>query len=107
MALSDETPGVWFVELSSPPAVEGTSLLTLARREAGVSPTQRLERGFASPSATRSTPSGMACRSRSNSNAGRMLGRMPGVTAVYPVVTIDAPEPPTRARAPISIRRWR
>ena len=92
MALSDETPGVWFVELSSPPAVEGTSLLTLrAEKRAFRDAAARAGLRFTERYSFDTLWNGLSV-AVDRTQVG-MLGRMPGVTALYPVVTIDAPEP--------------
>ena len=88
----DETPSFWFVELSSPPAAEGTRMATLKAeknafhanaKKAGLVYTERyaydvLFNGFSI--------------SIEPSELGK-LARIPGVKNIYPVETIPMPEP--------------
>jgi len=88
----DETPSLWFVELFSPPAAEGTGMATLKAeknafranaRKAGLVYTERyafdvLFNGFSI--------------SIEPSELGRLV-RIPGVKNIYPVETIPVPEP--------------
>jgi subtilisin family serine protease len=90
--MTDETPTAWFVELASPPTVEGTSQAVLkaekdqfrsAARAAGV----RYQEKFAYDKLF----NGFAVRvDRSLIGA---LARVPGVVAIYPVSRIQAPPP--------------
>jgi len=88
----DETSTFWFVELFSPPAAEGTNMATLAAeknafrtnaKKAGLVYTERyvyneLFNGFSI--------------SIERSELGK-LARIPGVKNIYPVQTIEVPEP--------------
>lgn len=90
--MTDETPQAWFVELASPPAVEGTSQAVLkaekdqfrsAAKAAGVKFQERfaydkLFNGFS------------ITIDRGQLGA---LARVPGVVAIYPVSKIQAPPP--------------
>jgi subtilisin family serine protease len=90
--MTDETPSSWFVELASPPSVEGTSRATLkaekdqfraAARAAGVTYKEKyaydkLFNGFS------------ITIDRSQFGA---LARIPGVVAIYPVSKVQAPPP--------------
>lgn len=95
----NDSTGLWFVELSQPPAVEGTAESALAAEEerfhaaaaeAAISYSER--RHF------RKLWNGLSVRTSAR-NASRLLG-IPGVKAVYPVVTIkreQQEEPPGNA----------
>lgn len=88
----DETPSLWFVELSSAPTADGTGLATVQAeqkafrsnaKKAGLEYTERyafstLFNGFSIEVA----PSQLA-----------KLSRMPGVKAIYPVEVIAMPDP--------------
>ena len=86
----DESPDLWFVELMSPPAADGTSLATLrkekdafrlAARRAGVQFTERY--------AFDTLWNGLSVRV-AKSQLGA-LARVPGVKALYPVASIPRP----------------
>jgi subtilisin family serine protease len=88
----DETPDTWFVELSSKPAVEGTSLTVLrgekrafrsAAKKAGLEYTERY--------AFDTLWNGLSIRIEPGS-LGK-LARIPGVKALYPVIRLSVPEP--------------
>lgn len=90
VASFDETPDIWFVELSSPPAVEGTSLKTLkaekaafraAARKTGVVFTERY--------AFDTLFNGLSIRIDRTSLS--KLSRIEGVKALWPVIHIAAP----------------
>lgn len=98
-AMVDETPALWFVELKSPPAVEGTSPRLLAKekkdfrsaaRAAGLQFTERY--------AFDTLFNGLSI-AIDPADLGR-LARIPGVTAIYPVVEVDAPEQPISGATP-------
>jgi subtilisin family serine protease len=88
--LVDETPHLWFVELESTPAVEGTSLVTLARektdfraaaKKAGLVYRERfafntLWNGLSIEISPAELPK---------------LARLPGVRAIWPVIKISMP----------------
>lgn len=88
----DETPSLWFVELSSAPTADGTGLATVQAeqkafrsnaKKAGLEYTERyafstLFNGFS----IKVAPSQLA-----------KLSRMPGVKAIYPVEVIAMPDP--------------
>ncbi len=86
----DETPTIWFVELASPPAVEGTKVKVLknekaafraAAKEAGLSYTERY--------AFDTLWNGLSIEIEPGQLAA--LARIPGVQALYPVEAIAMP----------------
>jgi subtilisin family serine protease len=88
----DETPDLWFVELSSQPAVEGTRLRTLknekaafrsAAKKAGLEYTERY--------AFDQLWNGLSIQIDPASLS--KLARIPGVKNLYPVVSFSVPEP--------------
>lgn len=88
----NETPDVWFVELSSKPAAEGTNRRTLQReaaafraaaKKAGLEYTERY--------AFNTLWNGLSVRIDPGS-LGK-LARIPGVKALYPVVSFSVPDP--------------
>lgn len=95
----EETPQLWFVELPSPPAAEGTSLNVLAAEKAafrsaaaaaGLSYTER----YAFDQLWNGLSIGIA------PSQLEVLTRIPGVKALYLVVTVTAPEPGAPAEIP-------
>jgi minor extracellular serine protease Vpr len=87
----DETPALWFVELTSPPAVDGTRFTTLKNekaafrveaKKAGLTYTERY--------AFDTLWNGLSVRIEPGQLAA--LARLPGVKAIYPVETIALPE---------------
>ena len=90
----DETPTFWFVEFAGPPTAMGGSQGALRsqraafKRDAAAEAIEYQERfDF------ERLFNGLSVRA-SASEIGK-ISRLPGVVAVYPVVTIDAPEPST------------
>ncbi|HEY7290345.1 MAG TPA: S8 family serine peptidase [Vicinamibacterales bacterium] len=90
-----ESPSLWFVELSSPPTAEGTSVQALEREEtnfhaaatgAGVRYTER--RHF------RDLWNGLTVRAN-KSDADKLRG-LPGVQSVYPVVKVKIAQESTQ-----------
>jgi subtilisin family serine protease len=94
--LDNESSGAWFVELASPPGIDGTAASTLDREEAGfyaaaASAGVRYTKG----QRFRTLWNGVTVRA-SGGNVAK-LRALPGVQAVYPVVKIAAQqleEPP-------------
>jgi len=90
----DETPSLWFVELASQPAIEGTRLRTLrnekaafraAAKKAGLQYTERF--------AFDKLWNGLSIKI-DPADLGK-LNRIAGVKALYPVVPVSLPEPAT------------
>jgi subtilisin family serine protease len=88
----DETPDLWFVELSSKPAVDGTKLRTLrnekaafrsAAKKAGLEYTERY--------AFDQLWNGLSIQIDPGSL--NKLAQLPGVANLYPVVSFSVPEP--------------
>jgi subtilisin family serine protease len=94
VALADsESSSLWFVELSSPPTAEGTSLAALELEEsdfhaaaigAGVRYTERQH--------FRDLWNGLTVRA-AGPEAAKLRG-LPGVQSVYPVLKVRIPQPP-------------
>jgi minor extracellular serine protease Vpr len=89
--MADETPELWFVELRSPPVADGGSRAEIAReqrdfRQAASRAPLRIEERFA----YQDLFNGFSVRVEPAGIAG--LARLPGVKAVYPVVTATVPE---------------
>lgn len=83
---------LWFVELASPPAVEGTARAQLAReKQAFRTEARRAGIEFTERYAYDTLWNGFSLRVRPD-QVGSLAG-LPGVKAVYPVVSIDVPEP--------------
>lgn len=91
-AALSETPSAWFIELTSPPAADGTSLKTLRAekqafrnnvRDAGIALRERL--------AFDTLWNGVSINA-SPAEIAR-IRNLPGVKAVWPVETVDAPDP--------------
>src|SRR5262245_19734421 len=84
--------GLWFVELSSPPAADGGGLATIRadqaafRRRAATAGIQ-----FGERFAFETLFNGLSIRA-SRASAGR-IATLTGVTAVWPVMRIEAPAP--------------
>ncbi len=90
LEMVNETPQLWFVELSSPPTADGTALTVVnaekasfrsAAKKAGMVYTERYAFG--------SLWNGLSIRIGSGQLA--KLSRIPGVKAIYPVDTIALP----------------
>jgi subtilisin family serine protease len=83
----DETPQAWFVELVSPPAVEGTATVALEQEEETFhDAAARAGVVYAESQHFRSLWNGLTIRARSE-EAGK-LRALPQVAAVYPVLTV-------------------
>jgi len=88
----DETPDMWFVELSSKPAVEGTSLRTLKREKAAFrSAARKAGLEYTERYAFDTLWNGLSVKIDPDS-LGK-LARIPGVAALYPVVSFSVPDP--------------
>lgn len=88
----DETSPFWFVELSSPPAVEGTPMAKLmAEQNAFRTNARRAGLVYTERYAYDTLFNGFSI-SIELSELGK-LARIPGVENVYPVHSIDVPEP--------------
>jgi len=88
----DETSPFWFVELSSPPAVEGTKMRTLtAEKNAFRTNAKKAGLVFTERYAYDTLFNGFSI-SIERSELGK-LARIPGVNNIYPVQTIAIPEP--------------
>jgi subtilisin family serine protease len=84
-ALVDETPDLWFVELSSPPAVEGTSAATLrAEKAAFRANAKKAGLAFAERYAFDGLFNGLSVRIDKGDLA--KLSRIEGVKAIWPVL---------------------
>ncbi len=90
-AMVDETTGLWFVELSSAPTADGTGLAAVlgeqrafrnAAKKAGIQYTERF--------AFNTLWNGLSVAAKPSQLSA--LSRMPGVVAIYPVVTVAIPE---------------
>jgi subtilisin family serine protease len=98
-AMIDETPALWFVELKSRPAVEGTNPRLLAKekkafRAAARAAGLRFDERYAFDTLW----NGLSIAIDPN-DLGK-LARIPGVAAIYPVEEIDAPEEPISGATP-------
>ena len=88
----DETSPFWFVELFSPPAAEGTKMATLtAEKNAFRTNAKKAGLVFTERYAYDTLFNGFSV-SIEPSELGK-LARIPGVKNIYPVQTIDVPEP--------------
>jgi minor extracellular serine protease Vpr len=86
-ALDNETSGSWFVELESPPSVEGTALATLDREVAGF----HSAASGAGIRYSRGRQFGKLWNGvtiRASAGEASKLRALPGVQAVYPVVKV-------------------
>ena len=92
----DETPQLWFVELSSPAAVEGTSLETLKKEKnafRAAAATAGLE--YSERFAFDTLWNGLSVQIEAGELA--TLARIQGIKALYPVVTVSLPDPSSGA----------
>lgn len=90
-AASDSTD-LWFVELSSPPTADGTSLATTRGEKAAFrGATARAGLAYQERYAFDTLWNGLSIRIAPGDVA--KLARIEGVRAIYPVATVDAPEP--------------
>jgi subtilisin family serine protease len=88
----DETPNMWFVELSSAPAVDGTKLRTLKREKAAFrSAAKKAGLEYTERYAFDQLWNGLSVSIEPDSLS--KLARIPGVKALYPVVSFSVPEP--------------
>ena len=88
----DESPQMWFVELSSKPSVEGTSSRILKKEKAAFrSAAKKAGLQYTERYAFDSLWNGLSIKIEPNS-LGK-LARIPGVKALYPVVSISLPDP--------------
>lgn len=84
------TPQAWFVELRSSPAVEGTSPAVLSSEKAAFrAAAARAGVPFAERFAFDTLWNGLSVSIKPSDVA--RIARLPGVVAVHPVITIDAP----------------
>ena len=83
--VENESPAAWFIELTSPPTIEGTSSESLASEEASfhVAATQAGIH-YAESRHFRDLWNGLSIRTTASD--ARKLHDLPGVTAVYPVM---------------------
>jgi minor extracellular serine protease Vpr len=87
----NETPALWFVELTSKPAVDGTPLITLKNEKAAFRATaKKAGLAFTERYAFDTLWNGLSIRI--NPADLSKLARLPGVKAIYPVETIAIPE---------------
>ena len=92
-AAINETPELWFVELTSPPESEGTGLAALkAEKSAFRAAAAKAGVRFSERFAFNHLWNGMSIRV-GRSDLSRLI-QIPGVKAVYPVIEIEAPEKP-------------
>jgi len=91
--MTDETPAAWFVELSSLPAAEGGSILyTQADKENFRQEAKKQGIKFRERYAFDTLWNGMSVEVKPKDVA--RLSSLPGVVAVYPVITVSLPEEP-------------
>jgi subtilisin family serine protease len=87
----DETPSIWFVELKSPAAVEGTSMKVLnAEKKAFRTAANQADLKFEERFAFSTLWNGLSIKI-DPADLGK-LARIKGVKALYPVETISMPE---------------
>jgi minor extracellular serine protease Vpr len=90
----DETGDLWFVELSSRPSAEGTPMRQLVREQAEFRSAARRDGvAFEERAAFRSLWNGLSVRVDPGDLGA--LRRVPGVTGLYPVATVQIPETQT------------
>ncbi len=90
----NETPGLWFVELASPPSSDGTSSATLyAEKKAWRVAARKAGLQYAERYAFSRLWNGLSIEIKPGELA--KLGRIAGVKAIYPVETIAIPETTT------------
>jgi subtilisin family serine protease len=88
----DETPNAWFVELSSKPAVDGTSAKALKREKAAFrAAAKKAGLEYSERYAFDTLWNGLSIEI-DPASLGK-LARIPGVKALYPVVRFSMPEP--------------
>jgi len=88
----DETPDLWFVELSSKPAVDGTRLRTLRKEKAAFrSAAKKAGLEYTERYAFDQLWNGLSIQIDPGSL--NKLARIPGVNNLYPVVSFSVPEP--------------
>jgi subtilisin family serine protease len=98
-SLVNETPQNWIVELSSPPAVEGSSMAALkAEKDAFRSAAAAARVSFKERFTYDNLFNGLSIRI--NPSQLSALSRIPGVVAVYPVIAIPVPQPDATATDP-------
>jgi minor extracellular serine protease Vpr len=86
--LESETSDTWFVELASAPTVDGTSVATLEREEAGFhSAAARAGARYTERRHFRKLWNGLSLTASSRDVS--LLRALPGVKAVYPVAKVD------------------
>jgi subtilisin family serine protease len=88
----DETPNLWFVELASPPAAEGTKDRILkAEKAAFRKAAKKVDLEYSERFAFDTLWNGLSIQI----GAGELgkLARIPGVKALWPVVLVSLPEP--------------
>jgi subtilisin family serine protease len=91
--MTDETPALWFVELMSPPLADGGSPATLNREKAAFrSQAKALKLQYTERFSFKTLWNGLSIEVEKGELA--KLNRIPGVKAVYPVMTISLPKEP-------------
>ena len=90
----DETPALWFVELASPPAVDGTDIGVLEGEKAAFR-AEAMQAGvaFVERYAFDTLWNGLSVEIEPSQFAA--LARLPGVQALYPVLPLSVPKPVT------------
>jgi minor extracellular serine protease Vpr len=87
----NETPSMWFVELSSKPAVDGSSLVALKNEKAAFrTEAKKAGLSFTERYAFDTLWNGLSVQI--NPADLNKLARLPGVKAIYPVVPLAIPE---------------
>jgi minor extracellular serine protease Vpr len=90
--MTDETTNLWFVELASPPAAEGTTLTTLRNeKNAFRGNAQRAGLKYSERYAFDNLFNGFSIKIEKG-ELGK-LSRIEGVKAIYPVIEVARPEP--------------
>lgn len=88
--MNDESTNLWFVELASPPAIEGTRLTTLRKEKDTFRANARhVNLKYTERYAFDTLWNGLSIQIESGELA--RLARLPGVKALYPVATVALP----------------
>jgi len=91
--MMDETPALWFVELMSPPLADGGSPATLNQEKAAFkSQAKALKLQYTERFSFKTLWNGLSIQLETGELA--KLSRIPGVKALYPVMTISLPKEP-------------
>jgi len=96
--LDNETPEVWFVELSSPPSVEGTAISALETEEANFR-TAAAAAGIRYSEGRRFRKLWNGLTVRASAGDINKVRALPGVQAVYPVLKVTLDQEPTPREA--------